>query len=90
MVTGDTKGAARTQSNFVKSCPVVSQVTWAVHKLEGDDKAAEATNEAFLNTMSGVADGLPVVGHVKGALHYACGDVDGGNKAMLSASRTVG
>ena len=35
-------------------------------------------------------DGMPAVGHVKGGIHYACGDREGGDKAMKSASRTVG
>lgn len=40
--------------------------------------------------MSNVADGVPVVGHVKGAIHYAVGDSDGGARAMRSATRTTG
>jgi hypothetical protein len=90
IVTGDFDGAAETQKKFVNTCPVVAQVKWAAHKLDGDDEAAERTNDAFLSTMSGVADGIPVVGHVKGAVHYACGDSEGGDRAMLSATRTVG
>ena len=30
--------------------------------------------------------GLPVVGHIKGGIHYACGDKDGGDKAMKAGS----
>jgi hypothetical protein len=90
IVTGDLDGAAETQKNFVNTCPVVAQVKWAAHKLDGDDEAAEKTNDAFLNTMSGVADGIPVVGHVKGAVHYACGNSEAGDRSMLSATRTVG
>jgi len=37
-----------------------------------------------------IADGIPVVGHVKGGIHYAVGDREGGDKAMKAASRTVG
>ena len=33
-------------------------------------------------------DSLPVVGHVKGVIHYACNDNEAGHRAMLSASRT--
>lgn len=41
-------------------------------------------------TLNDVADGIPVVGHVKGGIHYACGDKQGGDKAMKSSSRTIG
>ena len=40
--------------------------------------------------MSNFADGIPVVGHVKGGIHYICGDKEGGDNAMKSSSRTVG
>jgi hypothetical protein len=29
--------------------------------------------------MSNFADGIPIVGHVKGAIHYTCGDKEGGD-----------
>ena len=34
--------------------------------------------------------GVPIVGHIKGGIHYACGDKDGGDNAMKAASRTIG
>lgn len=36
------------------------------------------------------ADGIPVVGHLKGAYHYARGDRESGDVAMLTATRTMG
>ena len=39
--------------------------------------------------MSDLADGIPVVGHAKGGIHYICGDEEGGEKAMISATRTT-
>ncbi|GBO13782.1 hypothetical protein AVEN_223725-1 [Araneus ventricosus] len=41
-----------------------------------------------MNFFSNVLDSIPVVGHVKGVIHYAAGDTDGGNRAMYQASRT--
>ena len=40
--------------------------------------------------MSGVANGIPVLGHAKGVIHYAFGDKEGGDQAMKSSSRTIG
>lgn len=37
-----------------------------------------------------MADGIPVVGHAKGVVHYTFGDTEGGNIAMRSATRTTG
>ena len=34
--------------------------------------------------------GVPGVGHIKGGIHYACGDKAGGDQAMKAASRTTG
>ena len=37
-----------------------------------------------------MADGIPVVGHAKGLIHYACGDEEGGDRAMRSCTRSSG
>jgi len=53
-------------------------------------EAGAATADGVVNTVNDVVDNVPVVGHVKGAVHYVCGDKEGGDKAMKSASRTTG
>ena len=40
--------------------------------------------------METFADGVPVVGHIKGGVHYALGEEEKGETAMKSASRTTG
>jgi len=42
------------------------------------------------NEISNAVDSIPVVGHIKGGIHYACGDNKGGDAAMKSSSRSVG
>ncbi|KAE9547603.1 hypothetical protein FO519_009185 [Halicephalobus sp. NKZ332] len=87
------------------SIPVVSQTKSIVQAISGDtegaatsaallitgnaDEALEVQKE-FVKGVSDVADGIPVVGHVKGTIHYVAGDTEGGDKAMKSASRTTG
>ena len=66
MVSGDKKGAQETQQNFLKQCPIVSQVTSAVQVIQHDQKSALNTQKEFLNAMSSVIDGLPLIGHTKG------------------------
>ena len=88
--SGDSTGAKQTQENFSKRCILVSQARSAVEAICGDTEAARATQLEFVNEASNFADSVPVVGHVKGGIHYACGDKDGGDNAMKAASRTTG
>ena len=71
-IAGDTKGARETQENFLNTCPVVSQGKTIVHLCAGDNEAAKETQLKFVKGVSDFADGVPVVGHVKGGIHYAC------------------
>ena len=38
----------------------------------------------------GILSGTPGIGHIKGGIHYACGDTEGGDSCMKAASRTTG
>jgi len=53
-------------------------------------KSGAKTCTEVATTANDLADSVPVVGHIKGAGHYLCGDKEGGDKAMKSASRTTG
>jgi len=52
-------------------------------------KRLEKSSKHTVKALSDVADGIPVVGHVKGSIHYALGDKEAGDNAMKSASRTT-
>ena len=82
--------ARETQWKFLDTCPVFSQGKSFYHWCEGDDEAARETQLKFVKGVGDFVNGVPVVGHVKGGIHYACGDKDGGDNAMKAASRTVG
>ena len=86
----DFDGARKTRENFSRQCPGVSQVRSACEWAAGDSKAARETQMECLGFFNAFIDCIPIVGHVKGGIHYACGDREGGDKAMKSASRTVG
>ena len=90
VIGGDEEGARLTQENFSRQLPVVSQVRSLVEVATGDVEAARETQRQFGEGMSDLADGIPVVGHVKGGIHYAFGDSVGGACAMKAASRTAG
>ncbi len=86
-ICADVEGAWRTQENLLDTCPGVSQGKYLVQLATGDVKGAEKTLLKFAQGMSNCVNGIPVV---KGAIHYAWGDEEGGDKAMKSSSRTVG
>ncbi|ESO99054.1 hypothetical protein LOTGIDRAFT_238932 [Lottia gigantea] len=90
LLCGDAEGAKKTQENFSRQCPVVSQLRSTIELANGDATAALQTQKEFLATVNEVANQVPIVGHVKGMVHYAMGDNDGGDNAMKSSSRTVG
>ncbi|EFP10470.1 hypothetical protein CRE_22945 [Caenorhabditis remanei] len=90
LVPGDVEGAARTQERFFHEGIGVSQVTAAVYAVTGNAKKAEETFDRGMSAFSSTVDGIPVVGHMKGAVHYAMGDDKKGDRSMLSASRTTG
>ena len=39
--------------------------------------------------ISNLANAVPVVGHIKGGIHYICGDDEKGDDAMKASSRTT-
>ncbi len=89
-LAGDKEAARETQIDFLETCPVVSQGTSFYYWCKDDDEAARQTQIKFAHGLSNFADGFPAVGHVKGGIHYACGDKDCGDRAMKAASRTTG
>ena len=89
-ISGNSEGAKRTQENFSRQCPFISQARSAVEAISGDPEAALETQKECLNFASNFVDGVPLVGHFKGGIHYACGDTEGGDNAMKAASRVAG
>lgn len=66
---GDEEEARRTQVEFSRVCPGASQVTSLVYACQGNNKEASKIQQECGNAMEGLADGIPVVGHVKGVVH---------------------
>ena len=95
LICGNPKGAWETQKNFVKKCPgvshVVGGVVYTVGAIADDDEAKNYGKEALIGgtrTLSDVADGFPLLGHLKGGIHHLVGDEEGGNRALISATRS--
>ncbi|XP_071961555.1 uncharacterized protein [Antedon mediterranea] len=90
VISGDKEGAKRTQEHFLHTFPVLSQITSAVQAIEGDSEGAKETQEEFAESLGHFADGIPVLGHIKGAIEYATGNKAAGDASMKAASRTLG
>ena len=90
---GDQAGALKTQEDFSKQCVVVSQARTMTEAATGNVKAAQETQAAYLDSsakfLMGVVDNFPVVGHIKGSIHYALGEEEKGRNCMIGASRLV-
>ena len=87
---GDTEGARKTQEKFLKTCPIISHATSGIQAYMGDMEGAWKTQLGCANFLNDCADAVPVVGHIKGVIHYACGEKERGDKAMKSSSRFSG
>ncbi|RXM90670.1 hypothetical protein EOD39_21965 [Acipenser ruthenus] len=88
--SGDSEAAEETQTHFLQRYPVVSQGRSAVQAIMGNQDRARETQIEFLKGVNDKVNSVPVVGHVKGTIHYICGDKEGGDNAMKAASHTTG
>ncbi|XP_055331178.1 uncharacterized protein LOC129583416 [Paramacrobiotus metropolitanus] len=80
---GDMNGALQTQENFTRQCPIISHMRNAI---EDAVPPQERRPDTVCNAL---ADVIPGVGHIKGAVHYAMGDHPQGERAMKAASRST-
>lgn len=89
VIGGDAEGAAKTQVEFSRVCPGASQVTSLVYACQGNNKEASKIQQECGRAMEGMADAIPVVGHVKGIVHYATGDTTKGDNCMKAATKAT-
>jgi hypothetical protein len=90
VIAGDSQGARDTQDNFTKGIFLPAPIIRSLVELgQGNSAAAGQTWKSTGNNLEGIVDGLPVVGHAKGAIHYAAGDTARGTQIMKSATRTT-
>lgn len=88
-LTGNTDGAKQTLHNNMTKGLGIAHLTAAVAKIAGDDDLAKEAWQGGNQALSGAANAIPVVGHVKSVVHLACGDEEGAKRAFLSSTRTA-
>jgi len=62
----------------------------AEEKFTGCANAATKLSKGVVARGNGMLNSVPVVGHVKGAIHDLCGDEEGARQAYFSANRAAG
>ncbi|KAL3837579.1 hypothetical protein ACJMK2_022990 [Sinanodonta woodiana] len=71
--------------------PVFSQIkSFAQWAIAGDSEGARETQIQFVKGLRVKLDYVPVVGPLKGAVHYVCGDEEGGDNAVKASFHTTG
>jgi hypothetical protein len=92
-IEGDNEGAEEVMDKFTQEIPIMSQVRSFVEAAMGNLEAAKHTQEHFLeNTkVAGMEllENTPIVGHITGAVYYATGNTEGGDRAMEGATKTL-
>lgn len=95
-VVGDTEGssnlinsAGKSFENYVEVGAIGANIHLAVAAANDDQKTVERLRRNQEKAWEGIVDSTPVVGHVKGAVHYAMGDSQKGDACMIGASRSM-
>ncbi len=61
---------------------ITSQVNSLVQSIRGDNTEARQIQYEFGKSAESIVDSIPVVGHVKGAIHVLAGDEETGLKIL--------
>lgn len=86
---GDVDGARATQQSFVNETPVFGDVTYFLRLATGDSSGARSTRHLCNKAWSRSANAIPIVGHVKSAVHYSLKDNRRASEAFRSANRAT-
>lgn len=90
-LSGNSEKAAEVQENFVKKGLLGSQGYSIGQAIRGDFAGAVKTQEDFYdNFLVPLAEGTPVLGHGIAASHYANSNLEAGDRALHSATKTSG
>jgi len=83
------KGAGDAWVEYSEKNVIVGPINSGIRYVAGDEKGAKRVIKSTGNALESVADSTPVVGHVKGLVHYAMDDDEHGHQCMIGASRTT-
>ncbi len=87
LLSGDSKGALKTQENFFEAGLLGSQLKSLIDFSKGDFKRAWWRQAHFIEN---TVNGIPIAGHMKGIYHLVNDDRESFEAVMKSSSRPVG
>ncbi|XP_045124445.1 putative mediator of RNA polymerase II transcription subunit 17 [Portunus trituberculatus] len=81
--------AGRSWKEYSETNGLAAPINVMIRDRMGDCERAHEIANSYLNAASSCVDGIPVVGHAKGIVHYAMGDKEKGHKSMEASTRNV-
>lgn len=90
LLSGDKQGSDQTIKTYHNEGLIASQINSAIDLFSGNSARAAEKQKKFLKNLELIVDGIPVVGHVKGAGHILFGDNEHGWEAIKSATSSSG
>jgi hypothetical protein len=82
VIGGDEDGAKRTQEEFLRKGIIISQINSLAYAIEGRPDEARRVQEEFGKNLENMVDSVPVIGHLKGAIHVMAGDEERGQQII--------
>ena len=83
------EGAGRAWVDYSEQNVIAAPINMGVRTAVGDEEGTDKVKKKLGQSFESFVDGTPVVGHVKGAVHYTLGDREHGDKCMKQASRAA-
>ena len=83
------EGAEKAWIDYSENNVIAAPVRSLIHSIDGDKDEALRVIKSLGTSFEGVVDNTPAVGHVKGIIHYAAGDIKKGDQCMKGASRSA-
>ena len=80
-------GAGDAWVDYAERQPLAAGINIAVRAIADDDDGVKRVAKKLGHSCEDLVDACPVVGHIKGGVHYALGDIEHGDKCMKDASK---
>ena len=83
------EGASKSWEEYSEKNIIAASINSTRHMINGNNVEAERIARKCRKSLEGFVDSVPVVGHTKGLVHYAAGDIEYGKQCMIGASRAT-
>ena len=81
--------AGNSWKEYAETNIIANPINAIIQYTIGNHEKCDRLEDSYLSSLSSCANGIPVVGHVKGGVHYIMGDIKKGNRSMEASTRTT-